>query len=83
MKLRNAGFTVWAFTAADIERVTGNFAGAGLAWPTENIVSCDSTGIGKRSPEAYKPILDRLGRENQPWYGAAHVWDVSAARRVG
>lgn len=82
-KLRDAGFTVWAFTAADFERVSGYFAGAGLSWPAENIMSCDSIGIGKPSPEAYKPMLKKLSKDGQPWFGAGHMWDVSAARRVG
>ncbi|KAJ5342617.1 hypothetical protein N7541_011741 [Penicillium brevicompactum] len=64
-KLRDAGFTVWAFTAADINRVGG---------------------VGKPDLAAYRPLLDKLKSENDgktPWFAAAHMWDVSAARKAG
>ncbi|KAL2836922.1 HAD-like domain-containing protein [Aspergillus pseudoustus] len=85
-KLRNAGFTVWCFTAGDLERVGGYFAREGVAMPKENLLSCDDRGIGKPDPEAYKPLLEKLVSENgglTPWFAAGHMWDVSAARRAG
>ncbi|KAJ6108645.1 hypothetical protein N7523_009968 [Penicillium sp. IBT 18751x] len=85
-KLRDAGFTVWAFTAADLKRVSGYFEKAGVPLPTENLLSCDSVGVGKPDLAAYKPLLDRLTLENEgkkPWFAAAHMWDVSAARTAG
>ncbi|KAJ5113134.1 hypothetical protein N7456_001668 [Penicillium angulare] len=85
-KLRDAGFTVWAFTAADLKRVGGYFQQAGVELPAENLISCDSAGVGKPDLAAYKPLLDKLTSENEgktPWFAAAHLWDVSAARRAG
>lgn len=85
-KLRQAGFTVWALTAGDLKRVGGYFAQAGVDLPAENLLSCDSSGFGKPDPAAYRPLLDKLVKENdgkKPWFAAAHMWDVSAARRTG
>ncbi|KAL2834913.1 FAD dependent oxidoreductase-domain-containing protein [Aspergillus cavernicola] len=85
-KLRDAGFTVWCFTAGDIKRVGGYFANAGILMPAENLLSCDTTGVGKPDPAAYRPLLEKLVAENEgktPWFAAGHMWDVSAARRAG
>lgn len=85
-KLRDAGFRVMAFTAADLERVSGYFRKAGVELPAEDVVSCDEAGVGKPDLAAYRPLLDRLTAENDgktPWFAAAHLWDVSAARRAG
>jgi 2-haloacid dehalogenase len=82
-KLRAAGFTVWAFTAGDLKRVGGYFAAAGVHMPPENLLSCDDIKIGKPAPEAYAPLLKQLSLEGQPWFAAAHMWDVSAARSTG
>lgn len=83
-KLRDAGFTVWCFTAGDIARVGGYFREAGVDMPAENLLSCDTVGVAKPVPEAYRPLLERLSRDGKkPWFAAAHMWDVSTARTVG
>lgn len=85
-KLRDAGFTVWAFTAADLGRVGGYFRKAGIEVPSENLLSCDAAGVGKPDLAAYRPLLQRLTFESggeKPWFAAAHMWDVSAARTAG
>lgn len=82
-KLRAAGFTVWALTAGDIARVSGYFASNGIEMPAENLMSCDDLGVGKPSPESYQPLLQRFGKNDSVWFAAAHMWDVSAAKRVG
>jgi 2-haloacid dehalogenase len=85
-KLRDAGFTVWAFTAADITRVGGYFKNAGVELPAENLLSCDDAGVGKPDLRAYYPLLERLKAESDgaiPWFAAAHMWDVSAAKQAG
>jgi 2-haloacid dehalogenase len=83
-RLRNAGFTVWGLTMDNLQRVSTYFKRSAIEMPSENLLSCDSTGIGKPAPEAYKPLFDRLGRNgNKPWFAAAHQWDTSAAGRVG
>lgn len=83
-KLRDAGFTVWAFTMGDLRRVGAYFSTAGIDMPSENLLSCDTSAIGKPDPEAYKPLLKRLKATGaQPWFAAAHMWDVSAAKRTG
>ncbi|RMZ01046.1 hypothetical protein D0862_06508 [Hortaea werneckii] len=83
-KLRDAGFTVWAFTMGDLSRVGGYFKQAGIDMPAEHLKSCDSSKIGKPDPEAYRPLLKQLSSDGSlPWFAAAHMWDVSAARRTG
>lgn len=84
-KLRAAGFTVWCFTAGDVARVGGYFRLAGVDMPAENLLSCDTDGVAKPVPSAYKPLLARLtGKDGKrPWFAAAHMWDVSTARTVG
>lgn len=84
-KLREAGFTVWALTAGDLNRVGAYLRNAGVEMPSENLLSCDTAGVGKPDPGAYRPLLERLKIEGgeKPWFAAAHMWDVSAARRTG
>ncbi|KAJ0417812.1 HAD-like domain-containing protein [Aspergillus carlsbadensis] len=83
-KLRDAGFTVWALTAADLDGVAGLFAKAGVEMPRENLLSCDLYGVGKPDPLAYAPLLEQLSQGGaKPWFAAAHCWDVSAAQRKG
>ncbi|GKT50579.1 2-haloalkanoic acid dehalogenase [Colletotrichum spaethianum] len=83
-KLRNAGFTVWCFTAGDIARVGGYFSRGGVDMPAENLLSCDTSGLAKPTPEAYTPILEKLSAGGgKPWFAAAHLWDASTAKTVG
>ena len=83
-KLRDAGFSVWALTAGDLMRVGGYFTKAGIEMPDANLLSCDTNGVGKPSPESYLPLLERLKKGGGcPWFAAAHIWDASAARRTG
>ncbi|KAK7428887.1 hypothetical protein QQZ08_004657 [Neonectria magnoliae] len=83
-KLREAGFTVWCFTAGDIARVQGYFSRGGVEMPAESLLSCDSVGLAKPTPEAYEPILKRLSAHgSKPWFAAAHLWDASTAKTVG
>lgn len=84
-KLRDAGFAVWCFTMGGLERVGGYFKQAGVELEEGRLLSCDSSGVGKPDPEAYRPLLERLSGEGdgKPWFAAAHQWDASAARRTG
>ncbi|KAH8885262.1 HAD-like protein [Thozetella sp. PMI_491] len=83
-RLRKGGYTVWALTAGDTERVGGYLAAGGVDFPSENFVSCDTIGIGKPAPESYQYIIDKFPKENQEtWFAAAHMWDAAAARRCG
>ncbi|KAH6722799.1 haloacid dehalogenase-like hydrolase [Leptodontidium sp. 2 PMI_412] len=84
-KLRDAGFTVWAFTAGDLKRVGGYFSRAGVEMPEANFLTCDTLGVGKPSTEAYAPLVKKLrdDGDHAPWFAAAHMWDVSAARTTG
>jgi len=38
--------------------------------------------VDLRKPElpVYKPSLEKLSNDGQPWFAAAHAWDVSGAR---
>lgn len=70
-RLKDAGFTVYGFTMGDIARVGGYFKAGGLDWPAENLLSCDTRGVGKPDPEAYKPLLNQLSTTGKPWFAAA------------
>jgi 2-haloacid dehalogenase len=80
--LRDTGFTVWALTAGDIERVGGYFTHNNIDMPKENFVSCDATKIGKPDPKVYQMMLERLSSDEK-WFAAAHNWDVAAAKLAG
>ncbi|CZR67124.1 probable 2-haloalkanoic acid dehalogenase [Phialocephala subalpina] len=95
-KLRGAGWTVWCLTTGDVKRVMGYFEKAGLEMPRENFVSCDQfveidektgerkgTGVYKPSMAAYSPMLKLFAEEDEKWFAAAHMWDVSAAVKAG
>lgn len=81
--LRQAGFTIWLLTTADLERVQGYFKQAGIEMPAGNVISCDSTGVAKPALNAYRPTFARFAVEDEKWFAAAHMWDVSAAVKVG
>ncbi|KAJ6172199.1 hypothetical protein N7470_001266 [Penicillium chermesinum] len=93
-KLRANGFTVWCLTTGDRERVGGYFKRAGLDMPDENLVSCHDFTQSRSSPsgtkhitkpamETYEQMLARFAPEDQKWFAAAHMWDVSAAVKAG
>ncbi|KAG4441752.1 hypothetical protein IFR05_002743 [Cadophora sp. M221] len=93
-KLRGAGWTVWCLTTGDVKRVRGYFLNAGLEMPVENFVSCDQfaevdpvtgakKGVYKPMMAAYRPMLKLFAEEDEKWFGAAHMWDVSAAVKAG
>lgn len=83
-KLREAGFTVYCFTTADLDRVQGYFSRGGVEMLPEHLLSCDTAGLAKPIPEAYRQIWDKLSSSStKPWFAAAHMWDVSAAAKVG
>lgn len=81
--LRSEGFTIWCLTTADLQRVQGYFEKGGVEMPLENFISCDSTGLAKPALEAYKPAFAKFTAEDDKWFAAAHMWDVSAAMKVG
>ncbi|KXT00586.1 hypothetical protein AC578_3139 [Pseudocercospora eumusae] len=81
--LRSHGFDVWCLTTADINRVQGYFNRGGVEMPVERFVSCDTQGVAKPALAAYRPLFEKFGEEDQKWFAAAHMWDVSAAALVG
>jgi 2-haloacid dehalogenase len=81
--LRAGGLTVWALTTGDPTRVLGYFANGGIEFPRENFITCDTSGVAKPALESYKPALEKFGAEDQKWFAAAHMWDVSAAVKAG
>ncbi|KAJ5891092.1 uncharacterized protein N7473_007320 [Penicillium subrubescens] len=82
-KLRDAGFTVWCLTTGDTKRVRGYFERGGVDMPLENFISCDTAGVAKPALAAYRPALAQFKEEDKKWFAAAHMWDVSAAVKVG
>lgn len=82
-KLRDAGFTVWALTTGDKERVRGYLSRAGLEIPEENFFTCDGLDVRKPVPKSYHHVLDRFRGADQTWFAAAHMWDSSGAKANG
>ncbi|KAK4546102.1 hypothetical protein LTR36_002239 [Oleoguttula mirabilis] len=82
-KLRQAGFTVWCFTTGDTARVRGYFLRSGIDMPEENFVSCDTAGVAKPALAAYRSVLAKFDKNDEKWFAAAHMWDVSAAKKAG
>ena len=80
--LRDNGWTIWALTAGDRKRTRGYFEKAGVHFPEENFLSCDDSKIGKPEPRAYLPALERLGKDDIKWFGAAHMWYVFENCRI-
>ncbi|KAL4926208.1 putative 2-haloalkanoic acid dehalogenase [Aspergillus undulatus] len=82
-KLRAHGFTVWCLTTGDMARVQGYFEQGNVEMPSENIISCDSQGVAKPALATYRPVFEQFVPEDDKWFAAAHMWDVSAAVKVG
>ncbi|KAL4967077.1 putative 2-haloalkanoic acid dehalogenase [Aspergillus stella-maris] len=82
-KLRENGFTVWCLTTGDMARVRGYFEQGNVDMPLENIISCDSKGVAKPALGAYRPVFEQFAAGDDKWFAAAHMWDVSAAVKVG
>lgn len=82
-KLRAAGFTVWCLTTGDTKRVRGYFERGGVDMPLENFISCDTAGVAKPALAAYRPALAKFKEGDAKWFAAAHMWDVTAAVKVG
>ena len=85
-KIKEAGWTVWAFTSGDRERVLGYFQKGNINIDGDHVVTCDEIGVGKPEVQAYERLRGKIGVENtagELWFAAAHGWDVSAAGRAG
>ncbi|KAF2627331.1 haloacid dehalogenase-like hydrolase [Macroventuria anomochaeta] len=84
-RLQKSGWTVWAFTSGDRERVKGYFNKGDISIDNEHIITCDDVGIGKPEIKAYERVKERIGagKDESLWFAAAHGWDVSAASRAG
>ncbi|KAJ8068959.1 hypothetical protein OCU04_002640 [Sclerotinia nivalis] len=81
--LEKGGFKVWLLTTADLKRVQGYFSRGGIEMPAENFISCDSFGVAKPALAAYRNALEKFAPDDEAWFAAAHMWDVSAAKKVG
>ncbi|KAI9054511.1 hypothetical protein LZ554_001668 [Drepanopeziza brunnea f. sp. 'monogermtubi'] len=96
-RLRAEGWCVWCLTSGEKGRVRGYFEKGGLVMEEERIVSCEELaakmegeGKGERGGLLYKPclaayraVLALFAEEDEKWFGAAHMWDVSAAVKAG
>lgn len=81
--LGHHGWKVWCFTSSTPSRVQGYFERAGIDMPASNIISCDDLGVAKPALKAYQAVWERFPNEDEKWFAAAHMWDVSAAKKVG
>ncbi len=84
-RLKESGWTVWAFTSGDRERVRGYFQKGAIAIDNEHTITCDDVGAGKPELKAYEGLKEHIGidTEERLWFAAAHGWDVGAAGRAG
>lgn len=82
-QLREGGFTIWCLTTGDTARVCGYFKRGDVDMPPENVISCDNKGLAKPALGAYRPVFDQFAPGDAKWFAAAHMWDVSAAVKVG
>lgn len=84
-RLKAEGWTVWAFTSGDRERVKGYFQKGSIAIDNDHIITCDDVGAGKPELKAYERVKEKVGAgaDESLWFAAAHGWDVSAAGRAG
>jgi 2-haloacid dehalogenase len=85
-KLKEAGWTVWAFTSGDRERVTDYFKRGDISIDSEHIITCDEIGASKPATKSYEKLKEKIGdneSEDKLWFAAAHSWDVSAAGKAG
>jgi 2-haloacid dehalogenase len=84
-RFKASGWTVWAFTSGDRERVKGYFSKGDIAIDNDHIITCDDFGVGKPDIRAYERVKERIGAsvDETMWFAAAHGWDVSAAGRAG
>lgn len=84
-KLVREGWTVWAFSSGDRERVQGYLTRGNVPIHASRIITCDEIGVGKPEIRAYQRVRERIGiKEGEEiWFAAAHGWDVSAAGRTG
>ncbi|CAK7246342.1 MAG: hypothetical protein STHCBS139747_007969, partial [Sporothrix thermara] len=95
-KLRGAGFNVWCLTTGDAARVGGYFERAGINMPRDRLVSChdfkqrqhlqdirSTLDVFKPAMGSYNAMLEYFAPEDEKWFAAAHMWDVSAAVKAG
>lgn len=84
-RLKEAGWTVWAFTSGDRERVRGYFQKGDIDIDDDHVITCDDVGAGKPELKAYERVKEKIGASaDEPlWFAAAHGWDVGAAGRAG
>jgi len=83
--LKENGWTVWAFTNGERERVQGYFEAGDIAIDSQHIITCDEIGVGKPQLKAYEKVREKIGlaKDEEAWFAAAHSWDVSGAGQAG
>ncbi|KAF1355896.1 hypothetical protein EJ07DRAFT_130881, partial [Lizonia empirigonia] len=83
-RLKDAGWSVWAFTSGTASAGAGYLEKGGIAIDDEYVMTCDDIGVGKPEIRAYEGLKERIGTGDEPpWFAAALGWHVSAAGRVG
>lgn len=83
-RLRDYGFTIWCLTDASHDRVAGYFKRSNVLMPDENLISCDSLGVGKPEAAVYEYIAEKIPSSgNDAFFAASHMWDSIAAKQGG
>ena len=83
-RLHQAGFRLATLTNSRHDVVMDQLAFAGIVDQFDRILSVESTGRFKPSPEPYAYAAGELGRDSQALrLVAAHDWDTTGAIRAG
>lgn len=82
--LRDAGWTLAALTNSPRASVVSQFERAGLIGSFDHVLSVETVGRFKPSPEPYLHALAELRVDaGAAWMVACHDWDLAGARAVG
>ncbi|PWN37425.1 HAD-like protein [Meira miltonrushii] len=84
--LRQNGFTVWACSDADVNRLNDCFASTSITIPKDRIISADAMGRSKPDKVVYDSALRQMKDvvPNDVYiFAAAHAWDLAGARQSG
>lgn len=84
--LRQNGFTVWACSDADVNRLNDCFSSTSITIPKDRIISADSMGRAKPDKIVYDTALRQMQNTipNDVYiFAAAHAWDLAGARQSG
>jgi 2-haloacid dehalogenase len=83
-KLQSAGIRMAALTNSSEKAANAQLTNSGLAPFMDKIMSVQSTGKFKPSPDVYNMAAEKLSESPENlWLIAAHDWDIAGAQNCG